>query len=348
MWSNLPKVITSIVLGLVGAAVAHAQPEPRPQVSLTISGGCPSPEAVASGLSRWVDVVDPSPRAWRLVTTRSSTGSTMRLFGPGTEGVSIERTVESDDCDALAETFVYVVQARFVELAMLPPEALDAPTPEPSPTANPATEAEGETDAEIEPAAETTVETEAESESADEEMMVDRPQEPAARRMSVHLSGGAQLAIEPTALAPSLAAGVGVWLGDFVIRAAGSFAFPTVQRAGIEELEMTTTTGRLEVGGRLSSEVLWLEAAGGVGAGVFSVTARSLTGDPSVLRVRPLARASLALGLPADSAIAVRAELGVSLLPFGDSYVIRPTGEVGRSPVVLSTASLGIQADLFW
>jgi hypothetical protein len=126
-------------------------------------------------------------------------------------------------------------------------------------------------------------------------------------------------------------------------RLVGTIAGPSTQGMEPARVRLATGAARLELSWRWGEGDWWLEP--GVGAGVVATRATpvDLEQGRAITRWHPLLCAGAAIGRQLVGAWSARAEIGGSVHPRGDEYVIDPAGVVGRTPLGAVSVGLGLQ-----
>ena len=312
---------------LMSAAPSHAQVSAR----LTVDGDCPSTRALERSL-HGVATVNPDGE-WGLAVIAGETATDVTLVEP--EGtVALARRLDGGSCADRADAVAVILHAHLLDLSLVAPDALTRDSDDSSDTPDSA-----------EPSEESRTVTEPveEPSEAAEPRLTEGPPGASGHRYSVGLAATAGLGVEPSLLIGSARAELG-WKPR---------GFPLAPR--------------LEIGGRLFEDQRGQEGTLGLRGLLFAATV-SLPFDFRSVWFAPVAGAGLALDFAEFSGLrAVEArmlvtggmELGwmlarpfwirfdarVDVLPWADSYLVEPVGEVGRSPqaVISLGVALGVR-----
>jgi len=329
------------------AIPAHAQVAAR----IEVRGACPSAAAMRRALASTITLPDArDARSWvvQVAAEPTASGSAARLALIAPDGTtSLERHIESADCEALADAFALVVYAHFLDLRVLPPD-----TPPPPAASRPPEQA---------PRQPPRAGAARPRRQADRGTALAAPDRAAGAgagttppsRATVAVAGGAELGVDPVLLAAIGAVAIevapGVW--PIAVRARGVLSGATDQSeaASGDRIELSRIGVTLELSRRLAlGPAVWIEPRAGGGAIVTRVTALDVEGQPSLTRVHPAVTLATTLAIRLAGPLWLGAELHAAVLPLGDRYVIDPIGEVGRSPLLLASALGSIGADLFF
>ena len=315
------------ILGIVLTVRVQAQDAERPVVHLVATGDCPGAGAIRANLEPWLRVVDgPEEGAWRVDVQ----GTRLLVRDPG-GGVATRRVLQSDDCPAVAEAFGFIVRLHFVELEMLPAGAASAELPALLPDLPNVVSETGEV---------------AVVGGPEQTGAADTPDVHQPSLFSVGVRAGPSLAADPKliAIAGSL---------DLNVRLAGPVRLQLVvggvtstNQERASRIRTYSLNGQL--GAVLRLDQTWGFVQPGLGAGLVltRVTARELEGRPTRTRYYPSITGSFTVGLCIAGPVSFVADLGIVLLPSGDSYVIEPLGVVGQSPLATFSLGFGLQIDL--
>lgn len=324
-WTDLAMTMANFGFALVawGASASAAQEPPR--VSIEVVGSCPERPDVVRRLEASVRVVEDASDAWRVRIRSSRRATTMTLIDP--QGQSdLERRFASADCAAMADGIALIVQTRFVELALLPPEAIQvlADTTPGNPENPPVSpEANEDVPVRVPPAS-----------------IPDAPNPPtsvddnaADAYFTLNALLGPQASVDPGELVGQVQIGLGLasralpWSGRLSLFA----LLPSSHTSGAEEVNVIPFGARLEGHLRIINGDFELSMGAAGGVAFHHVTALSLDDQPSVLQVAPVMSIIPRIGLRISPAWRVVVQLDGTLLPLADDYVVRPTGIVGQS-----------------
>jgi hypothetical protein len=296
----------------------------QPRVHFDVHGDCPSGQDVASAFGAQVLSAASEQGVWRVEVRGSAEGAALTLHAP--EGAVVStRTIESNDCNALAQAFALIVLAHFVELRLI-----DAPVAEPVPEPEPTRAAPV---AAAEPA-------------GTAQQLATAPDR--ALGLGVALGAGLGLGVAPSSAAPALDLSLGLGPRDAGWRArlAAQLTATVRHESTTDRIEHWRTGARLELGGRLRlTPAVWGEAAAGGGVTLARVTALDLPEQPATTRLWPALSASLALGVELGPAWSLRWATAAQLYPRTDRYRVEPEGVVAKSPKADVMTTLGLQFD---
>ncbi|HTM43637.1 MAG TPA: hypothetical protein VL137_01710 [Polyangiaceae bacterium] len=252
---------------------------------------------------------------WVAQVERSEAGvSSVHLLSPQGEE-RLHRSIESDDCDALAKAFAIILEAHFMDLGLVKPRPVE-PAPQPPPVVklvNPTAAQQIKT-----PRSQWVI-------GAGLGAAVGLP-EPGATG-ALQLSGGLVFA-ETWALQFSLIAGL-----------------PQTQDEGAVDGRVRSQAVELALAGgyRFSlNDSLWIEPEGGVGGRFTHAEPLDLQAG-GASSFRPSARLGLSSGLNLGKNWALRLDLLGDLLLVRDKYAVEPLGAVGAGPRSLLFLMFGVE-----
>ena len=302
------------VLLVALSKVASAEPLP----ALEPGGNCPNSAELVTALA--TRTLPAEAREYRVVTFAAQGGVALRIEN-GEGNTVLERSIESDDCVALADAVALIVETYFVELqSARGAEPTAPPVPEPPKTL-----------ASVAPVVAPPNEDPAEAVTDERE------------RATFGLFLGLGAEVFPRDVSWAVEAGAGFrWprlLVDFRLHTgtatlAGSSPDDVLRWA-------SRVTGRFGV---RSSGRLRVEGFLGGGLSVSRLELLSVPASPVRVAFSPVFEAGTGLELDSRGVFSGRVEAGCALFAIRESYELSPDGEVGQGP----RFSCGIVAGMSW
>lgn len=305
---------------LLGRAALAADPEPL----LRVEGNseCPRPDQVQREVSAWsVSSAARGTPSWRAALEQPpGRAASLQLYSPQGEAV-LQRTIESDDCVALAKAFAIILEAHFLDLGLVEPR--EVPATEAEPMAQP--------EAEPEPAAEPAQPASAEA-------------TPTGPWLRASAGIGVDVALPEPGVTAAAQLQFGIVLAEtWALLLAGQAALPREQSGDAVNSRVRSQSQTLAVllSKRVTSAGPWLETYTGPSLRLSRVEAVDIDAAGE-LSARPAWQLGLALGLPLDREWSLRLDVVGNLLLQRDRYLIEPHGVVGQGPRTVLFAALGV------
>jgi hypothetical protein len=307
-------------LALLVVRTANAQP----LVAVQSDQDCPAQADVEAEVRQWSLREAPTTDVkWRAVVDHPGTnGARMRLFSED-GALVLERSIQSDDCVALAKAFAIILETHFLDLGLvLPRETQDELEPEPKPAPKPSPPP---------PKPKLPAKSSAQKPSG---------------RVRVALGVGAQWATPDPGFTGTARALVGIaWQQRWAVDLALNVGLPQEQEGAYanDRVKSQGASASVLLAHRVSlGSSTWWEPHVGVGARVTQLEAPQVAGQDT-LTATILGELGLATGLHFTPNWSGRFDVVGQLLTDRDRYVIVPYGAVGQGPRALFLATLGLE-----
>ena len=335
-----------MILRLLTVVVVLLIPELAPARSATVRlvhrGDCPTAQELGAAL-RDVGVGLGSGRDVRWiveVTARRGEALTISLRRAGQQ-MSWKRSLRNSDCAVLAKAAAIILHAHFVSLGIALPTSATARRPSKARTSDAPAQPRSSRQAGRTAVAASAPSVPRKRRDPTRESAAPRPWR---AQLSVGLSGGINLAVDPqlTSAIAQLDVGIRPFRFPLSARLVFNASSPTTQENLGEEVRIQQLALRLDLLLPLRFGALHLTPTAGVGAELLRVWAKDLVPDETHLRVHPLLALGVGLGYQLGRSFVLRLEATFQLTPSSDNYLIGPVGRVARSPKASGLLTLGL------
>jgi len=308
---HLLVVLCGSILLLVARGVLA-----QPKMEVHGESTCPTPEQMEPRMSDWADLV-PSGDSWRVEIGRRQGTPEVSLRNPAGARV-LRRSIDSDDCEALAGAFAAIVQAYLIDLGVV---------------------STGEK--ELEP----------ETPALRDEPIGARPKEPVPRPkrawvLSSGAAGGPMVSWPggPTTGAGQLRSSIGPALGLWRMGVVAGAALPADHEATSSRVERMQMWAQAEVGLRMGN-VWWTQPGFSAGIVRSRVRAVDIRGETQGHTTGALGLCIVG-GLRLGGGWSLTGELSQRILWVRNRYIIEPDGAVGYGPRGVGQILVGAQLDV--
>jgi hypothetical protein len=297
----------------------------QPLVVVHADGDCPAQADIEAEIRQWsVREAPTTGTQWQAVLDHPDTRSArVRLFSDD-GALVLERSIQSEDCVALAKAFAIILETHFLDLGLVlpretPPEAEPTPKPEPKPEPPPPPKPKPPTQS---------------------------PPQERGGRGRVALGAGAQWATPDPGLTGTARALIGIaWQQRWAVDLAFTFGLPQEQDGNHanDRVKSQGVSASLALAHRLSlSSIGWWEPHVGVGVRATQLQALQIASEDE-LTATVLGELGAAAGLRFSPSWSGRFDVVGQLLADRDRYVIVPYGAVGQGPRAVFFAALGLE-----
>jgi hypothetical protein len=308
-----------------------------PLVTIATTSDCPSSNQLDTEIGQWSL---PSARQdgarWHAVVDHPN-ASTARLRLYAQDGaLALQRTIQSDDCEALAKAFAIILETHFLDLGLVLPRPV-APAADEPPAPQPQLPSEPKPQSDSKP------KTPPPAKAPAKDQVV-----APTSRLRLALGLGAQWALPEPGLTGAGRGLVGLsWRSEWCVQLGLTAVLPQTQEgvASNDRVDSQAFGAVLGLARRLRADTtgqptVWLEPHLGLGARFSRLTAEEVSGEKEV-SVRVLGELGLATGLQLGPNWSPRLDVVGHLLLDRDRYIIDPHGAVGRGPRAVLFATIG-------